>query len=378
MPKLPIRPRAKKPDLLIADILAWADAYYQRRGRWPFIKAGHIPETADGTWSAVDAALHVGSRGLPGGDSFAKLLMRRRGTRHPHFLPRITIPQILGWADVHRLRTGEWPSGHLRGQIPKAPKGLTWIAVEIALSRGKRGLPYGLSVAQLLELHRGVRNRLNVPDLTLRQILVWADDHYKRTGHWPKYQDGTIAAAPQETWSAVETALSKGKRGLPGGDSLRKLLARRRGVRNKSALPLLTVKRVRAWAMAHRKRTGQWPIVKSGPILEAPGETWSGVNAALGVGMRGFPGNDSLARLLSRECGKRNLSEVPRLSLKLIRQWVRSHHSITGRWPKYDSGAILGVPGETWGAVANALTKGRRGLSGGMTLALFVRDCQDS
>jgi hypothetical protein len=137
-----------------------------------------------------------------------------------------------------------------------------------------------------------------VPDLTVAQILAWADDHFRRTGRWPKYQDGPIAVAPGETWNAVDTALFSGIRGLPGGDSLARLLSRRRGVRNKSALPPLTEEQVRAWAEAYRGRMGHWPRVKSGPIPEAPGETWSGVNAALEVGLRGFPGGSSLFRLL--------------------------------------------------------------------------------
>jgi hypothetical protein len=176
----------------------------------------------------------------------------------------------------------------------------------------------------------------------------------------------------------VDSALFKGTRGLPGGDSLRKLLARRRGVRNKSELPHLTVKMITNWAKANRKRTGQWPVVMSGPIPEAPGETWSGVNAALDVGMRGLPGGDSLAQLLSRECGKRNLADLPPFTLEQIRQWVLNHRRKTGKWPKYTSGPIPGAEGETWGAVANALTKGRRGLAGGTTLAAVVRECRET
>jgi hypothetical protein len=268
--------------------------------------------------------------------------------------------------------------GHRAGRIPKAPKGTTWVAVELALIRGRRGLPGADSLANLLEAHRGVRNRLSAPDLTVEQILAWADDHLRRTGEWPKYPDGPVAAAPGETWHAVNTALTRGTRGLPGDDTLAKLLARHRGVRNKSELPHLMVGQVRAWAEAHKARTGRWPGGKSGPIPEAPGETWSGVNAALHVGMRGFPGGDSLARLLARECGRRNLGAVPRLSLSRIRRWVRHHRSVTGRWPTYTAGTIPGAPGETWGAVANALIKGRRGLPGGMTLGQVVQGCREA
>jgi hypothetical protein len=147
-------------------------------------------------------------------------------------------------------------------------------------------------------------------------------------------------------------------------------------VRDKSALPHLTVKTIVLWAKAHKKRSGRWPAVKSGAIPEAPGETWSGVKAALVVGMRGLHGGDSLAKLLSRECGKRNLAGVPPLSPERIRGWVLNHHRTTGKWPKSTSGPILGVAGETWSAVDNALHKGRRGLPGGSSVAKVVERIQ--
>jgi hypothetical protein len=52
------------------------------------------------------------------------------------------------------------------------------------------------------------------------------------------------------------------------------------------------------WADAHRQRSGQWPTSESGPVIDAPGETWLAVNLALYEGLRGFPGGPSLARLL--------------------------------------------------------------------------------
>lgn len=137
-------------------------------------------------------------------------------------------------------------------------------------------------------------------------------------------------------------------------------------------MPPLTAEQIRAWAQAHRDRTGSWPQVKSEAIPEAPGKTWSGVNAALAVGMRGLPGRDSLAQLLLRAFGKRNPADVPRLSITMIREWILRHYRLKNEWPKYTSGSIEGVPGETWCAVDNALSKGRRGLPGGTTLARLM------
>jgi hypothetical protein len=77
----------------------------------------------------------------------------------------------------------------------------------------------------LLVKKRGVRNTRNLPPLTQEQILRWADRYFQRTGQWPKYTCGPIAEAPGETWAVVDNAQRKGKRGLPGGSSLAKLLA---------------------------------------------------------------------------------------------------------------------------------------------------------
>src|SRR5262249_32842998 len=119
-------------------------------------------------------------------------------------------------------------------------------------------------------------------------------------------------------------------------------------------------------------RTGRWPAVKSGPIPEAPGETWVAVDQALRMGARGLPGGSSLAGLLLKRRGVRNPAALPRLSEEQILHWADAHFQRTGRWPKYDDGPIVGVEGETWGAVQNALRSGRRGLQGGSSLARFL------
>ncbi len=96
-------------------------------------------------------------------------------------------------------------------------------------------------------------NRLNRPDLSVTQILAWADAHRERTGRWPTSNSGVILEAPDEKWSAVNTCLMQGNRGRP--------------------------------------------------IVEAPEETWGGVQVALSHGNRGLPGGSSLAQLLAEQRG---------------------------------------------------------------------------
>jgi hypothetical protein len=115
-------------------------------------------------------------------------------------------------------------------------------------------------------------------------------------------QSGPVAAAPGETWLAVDSALREGLRRLSGCDSLARLLHRKRDVRNKAATPRLTERLILRWAKVHRRETGRWPSQHSGPVGAAPGETWAAIHRSLAVGGRGLPGADSLARLLDRRC----------------------------------------------------------------------------
>jgi hypothetical protein len=65
------------------------------------------------------------------------------------------------------------------------------------------------------------------PRLTVEQILAWAEAHHARTGDWPGVACGPVCEAPGESWPALDKALHDGWRGLPGGDSLARLLVRR-------------------------------------------------------------------------------------------------------------------------------------------------------
>jgi hypothetical protein len=68
------------------------------------------------------------------------------------------------------------------------------------------------------------------PELTLDQILQWADNYHRRTGKWPAQKSGPIPEVPGTTWKAVDMALSQGHRGLPGKSTLGRLLHEHRGV----------------------------------------------------------------------------------------------------------------------------------------------------
>jgi hypothetical protein len=155
------------------------------------------------------------------------------------FKPPLRISQILKWADEYHARTGEWPrkhSGEVRGELF-----LTWYAIEKALNGGGRGLPAGLSIVKLLWKHRQVRSKTRPPPLTIAQILDWIDRHHARTGCWPDIRAGRVHEAPWENWKQIDLSMSMGRRGLPVGGSLARLLYHDRGVRNENRPPPLTV-----------------------------------------------------------------------------------------------------------------------------------------
>jgi hypothetical protein len=354
----------------VKEILTWADAYHQRTGAWPSINYGPIPEALGDTWRKVDTALRYGLRGLPGRTSLAQLLAERRGVRHHGRLPPFREKQILAWADAHRRRTGLWPTA-ASGPVVDAPEE-TWRAVDQALRVGVRGLPSGSSLARLLMQRRGVRHLQRLPRLTARQILTWADAHRRRTGTWPNSASGPVAGTPGEHWQAIDAALTSGRRGLPGGSSLARLLAEHRGLRNPKSLPHLTLQKVRLWARAYERRTGRWPTPASGSIPEAPAETWSIVQAALLGGYRGLPAGLTLARVLGRPGGgPRKAGRAP-LTERRVLAWADAHHRRTGTWPHARSGPIAGKSNETWRDVDQALRTGQRGLPGRKSLAQLL------
>lgn len=309
------------------QILVWADAYHRRTGDWPTANSpGRVAAGREETWPALEAALRVGVRGLPGGDTLASVLHRCRGVQRGWQRPRLSIEQILAWADAYHARHGRWPrlaSGKVQGA-----GGDTWGAIHTALERGLRGLRPGYTLATLLAKYRGApyrrtlqryrrrwrRSRQFHParhdPLTIEQILVWADKFYRRAQRWPALHSGPIDGTRDETWESVESALSLGLRGLPAGLSLVKLLEQHRGVRNPRHLPPFRVRAILAWADAHYRRHGSWPHVRSGPIPESPGDTWLAVEGALRSGCRGLPGRDTLFRFLQRHGRLRRTSRA--------------------------------------------------------------------
>lgn len=241
------------PALSAKLILDWVKQYIDVHGKKPHRTSGIIEpvseEYKDITWTIVNTALEVGTRGLPGGSSLARLIDNKMGIANPMDLPPLSEELIVNWVtqfiDIHKEKpfrsSGviEFASGEY--------KGITWLAVDSALKRGKRGVSGKSSLASLIEKNFSLKNHMNLSPLTEELIISWVvqyiDIHEKKPGQSSGEIEFVSEAYKGITWLAVNTALDKGGRGLSGGSSIAKLIEKHLGIRNrtKSLLEINTV-----------------------------------------------------------------------------------------------------------------------------------------
>jgi len=197
--------------LTVDQILAWADAHHAAHGVWPAVGPGTVSGVVAGapgeSWKAINHALALGLRGLPGDSSLAELLAEHRGAPMPdmgpqaladkiwaweqeqfpvrgtkgrkskgRYCPPFNVAGIRAWAEAHRAATGAFPTGH-SGRVLAAPYEVTWQAIDVALRHGLRGLPGGSSLTRLLGRYKEPK-----PLLTHEQILAWADSYHASPG----------------------------------------------------------------------------------------------------------------------------------------------------------------------------------------------------
>lgn len=216
------------------------------------------------------------------------------------------------------------------------------------------------------------------------QIIDWVKKHIEQYGKKPGKHTGTVEFAEGEhkgiTWAAIDIALKKGLRDLPGKSCLVKLIKEKLGIRSYHNPPALPTQLIIDWITLFINKYERKPNMSDGNIEFAEGEyareTWSGVNAALWRGGRGQPGKSSLASLIQENFGIKNIQDLPALSATLILDWIKQYIDVHGKKPNRTSGIIEPVSEEykgiTWTIINTALEVGTRGLPGGSSLAKLI------
>lgn len=118
-----------------------------------------------------------------------------KATHEPH--ARLSIRQILRWADDHAQRHQRWPMDKSGIANPGDPHPISWRSIDFALQYGSRGLPGGSTLSTLLEQKRGKPKSFYLVRPTNKQILDWAYAEYERTGKWPHKNSRDIPEAPE-------------------------------------------------------------------------------------------------------------------------------------------------------------------------------------
>jgi len=359
--KLGLAPR----DLLELPMVRKAiRTFHKEHGRTPHSNDGDASEYIESqdTWGAINSALYIGRRGLPGGSS---LIREARKLGLSEMKPDFTLPMVRKAIRAFYKEHGRPPFLH-----EEATKYIgfseNWKNVNWALVRGSRGLPGGSSLTDV-SVQMGLKDpSIKKPDLTLPMIHEAMRKFDKTHGHRPRPQDGdaSIHFGYPETWSAVDTALLKGSRGLVGGSSLTKE-ALQLGLRNRK--PTLTLAQVKKAIREYHKKHGHPPTTYSGDASAhfESSETWMAINAALRAGVRGLPGGSSLAKL------KKEMDLGTRLTIPMVHKAIRSFYVEHRKRPVVKSGdasKYFGFP-ITWGTVSKNLRKGGLGLPGGSNLS---------
>ncbi len=217
----------------------------------------------------------------------------------------LTVDQILDWADDYKRSTGIWPS-ITSGRIDGTNH--TWGRIDRALRQGSYGLRGRITLARLLEVKRGVNDAprakpvKNLPPLSLKQILSWADAYFEKYGTWPDATSGPIDGT-NENWKYIEHWLNYGTRGFAGGYSLVSLLRHERGVISRAIPTKLNITKVLRWVANYRSEHGGWPTSASG-VIPGTGATWNEVDTALKNGLLGLPRGSSLPSLIATSIDK--------------------------------------------------------------------------
>ncbi len=200
-------------------------AHKRVTGQWPTRNGGlieHGPYAGRERWDRIDSALKGENRGIRGKFSLATV-MESLGYQNPRHSEPLDIELIKESILAHKEATGRWPT-QKSGSVeygPYAGKEI-WATIHSHLESGGRDLVGNSSLPAEKE-KLGPVNPKNQEPLNVELIKESILTHKEATGRWPTQILGPIKYGPyaeRGTWRGLNTALIKGFRGLPGGQTL--------------------------------------------------------------------------------------------------------------------------------------------------------------
>jgi hypothetical protein len=199
-------------------------------------------------------------------------------------------------------------------------------------------------------------------DLIVKAMKNYHEDHDKYpvqlSGDASKYIGFKI------NWNAINNCLKKGCRGLPGGSSLFKLRQEYFTGKESPLTEDIIVKAMKEYHEDHDK----YPSSESGDASKYLKFkiTWSAIGACLRKGLRGLPGDSSLAQLRK----KYDIGVKPDLTEEQIIKAMRGYFEEHGRYPSLRGGCASKYIFEDilWSGIDASLRHGHRGLPGGSSL----------
>lgn len=297
--------------------------------------------------------------------------------------PEFTREQLKGWIGRFIETHGKKPNK--RDGIVEFTgsdfKGITWNAINTALNRGNRSFSPGSSLASFTETEFGIKNPKRKPTLSEDGIRELIQNFIARHGRKPQKTDGLIEHHEGNlSWQIIDRRLRDGNKGLSGGSSLAIFSETHFGIRDQVKIPEVSLDLIRFYIQKHFAKYKKYPTSKSGKIEFAEGElkgiSWHSVNQAIKAGKTSLPKGSTLADYIQSEFGVTNPKNPKLLSEEIVLSWIQKFIDKNGKKPNVNDGVIEFAdsifPALTWRLLNNCLSKGRRGFSGGSSLAKLI------
>ena len=123
-----------------------------------------------------------------------------------------------------------------------------------------------------------------------KDILHWCDCYFAKHKKYPGQGCPSIPEMGDEDWNNIDAALRSGGRGLPACGGLPGFLHEHRNHVHNYNKPSLSIDSIIDWMIVFYQSVepSRFPSSTDGPVLGAPGEKWSNINASLHNGGRGL------------------------------------------------------------------------------------------